>query len=139
MEQRDYLLREIEKIGLLLKMILSKIVRNEENYAITIDRRFEESKELLINEVGFDLDNFIFLQDSEIEQYLSQFNGFNDANLEYLADVLKEIGMSSNSSFAINYMNKALRLYELCNSLDKTYSFDRESKISELKNTLQSS
>ena len=38
MEQKDYLLREIEKIGLLLRYIFSKIAGNGENYALTMCR-----------------------------------------------------------------------------------------------------
>lgn len=136
MEQRDYLLKEIEKIGLLLRMILNKLTRREENYAITIEGQLQESKELLIKEIGFDLDKLIAFNNQEIKQYISQFNGFNGTNIEHLADILKEMGINKKLSESKGYLEKALALYELCNSLDKTFSFDRESKIAELNQVL---
>lgn len=132
MEQKDYLLREIEKIGLLLRMILNTLVGKEENYAIQIEKQFEETNELLLNEVGFDLDKFLSLEKSEIEQYLSKFEGVKGANIELFADILKEFGTRTKSAKNREFLDKALKLYELCNSKDKTFSFERENKISEV-------
>ena len=136
MEKRDYLLQEIEKIGILLRMILNKITLRGENNAITLENQFEEEKELLINEIGFNIDGFLSLEASKIEDYLSKFSGVRGSNIELLADVLKEIGMKGENKMSKAYLKKALKLYEQCNSLDKTYSFDRESKIEEIKNIL---
>lgn len=136
MEKRDYLLQEIEKIGILLRMILNKITMRGENNAISLENQFEEEKELLINEIGFNIDEFLSLETSEIEDYLSKFRGVRGSNIELLADILKEIGMKGENKISKAYLEKALKLYEQCNSLDKTYSFDRESKIEEIKNIL---
>jgi len=136
MQQKDYLLREIEKIGLLLKMIFNKIAGKEENYALTIENQFEEEKELLLHEIGFNIDIFLLLEESGIEQYISKFDGIRGSNIELLADILKVMGMKTDSAITKEYLVRALKLYELCNSLDKTFSFDRESKISEIKNAL---
>jgi len=53
-----------------------------------------------------------------------------------LADILKVMGEKTYSAKTKEYLERALKLYELCNSLDKTFSFDRERKINELKNVL---
>ena len=135
MEQKDYLLREVEKIGLLLKMIFNKLTSKGENYAITIENQFEEAKELLLKEIGFDTDLLLSLNKTEIQDYISKFNGMRGSNIELLADVLKEMGMKTKGEKSKIYLDKALKLYELCNSLDKTFSLDRENKISEIKNT----
>lgn len=136
MERRDYLLIEIEKIGLLLRMILNKIIYRSENDAIALENQFEEEKELLLKEIGFNINEFILLDASEIAQYISKFNGIRGSNIELLADVLKEVGMKGESKLSKAYLEKALKLYELSNSLDKTYSSERESKISEIKEIL---
>jgi len=115
-------------------MIFNKITHKDENNAITSERKLQESKEMLLKEVGIDIDKFLSFDESEIKQYMSQFDGFNVSNIEYLADILNELGM--DSSITKEYLKKALKLYELCNSLDKTFSFERERKIDELKNTL---
>jgi len=136
MEQKDYLLREIEKIGLVLKMIFNKIISKSENNAITIGNRFEEAKELILHEIGFNMDLFLSLNTSETETYLSKFKGFNSSNIELLADILNEAGMKTENKMSRKYLEHALNLYELCNSTDKTFSFEREHKISEIRNSL---
>lgn len=136
MEQKDYLLREIEKIGLLLRAILNKLKLSSDNGAVTLEKQFEDEKAMLLNEVGFNIDEFASRNDSEIEQYLSKYEGIRGGNLELLADVLMEAGFKTENNMTTAYFDKALRLYELCNSLDKTYSVERESKIKELRNIL---
>jgi len=136
MQQKDYLLREIEKMGLLLKMIFNKIAGKKENYALTVENQFEEEKELLLHETGFNIDVFLLIEESGIEQYISKFDGIRGSNIELLADILKAIGEKTDSAKTKEYLVRALKLYELCNSLDKTFSFDRENKISEIKNAL---
>ena len=136
MQQKDYLLREIEKIGLLLKMVFNKIAGKEENYALTVEKQFEEEKELLLHETGFNIDVFLLIEESGIEQYISEFDGIRGSNIELLADILKAMGDKTDSAKTKEYLKRALRLYELCNSIDKTFSFDRERKINEINNAL---
>jgi hypothetical protein len=136
MEQKDYLLREIEKIGLLLRMIISKFRLKGDNTAITLKTEFEEAKELMLQEAGFDIEEFLKLDINSVEQYMSKFAGFRTANIELLADVLKEMGVSSEPKMAKILWEKALRLYQICNSLDKTFSFERENKIDEIRNRI---
>jgi len=136
MQQKDYILREIEKIGLLLKMVFNKIAGKEENYALTVEKQFEEEKELLLHETGFNIDVFLLIEESGIEQYISEFDGIRGSNIELLADILKAMRDKTDSAKTKEYLVRALKLYELCNSLDKTFSFDRESKISEIKSAL---
>ena len=136
MQQKDYLLREIEKIGLLLKMIFNKIAGKKENYALTVENQFEEEKELLLHETGFNIDVFLLIEESGIEHYISKFDGIRGSNIELLADILKAMGDKTDSAKTKEYLKRALRLYELCNSIDKTFSFDRERKISEINSAL---
>lgn len=136
MEQRDYLLREVEKIGLVLRMILSKLVGKEEMYSTTAEKQFEEVDELLLQEIGFDIDHFLSLEELEIEPYLSRFKGISGSNIELLADILNEMGMRVDASRRILYLGKALSVYHLCNSMDKTYSLEREGKICEINKNL---
>jgi hypothetical protein len=136
MVQRDYLLLEIEKIGLMLRMIISKLRLKGDNTAITLKTQFEEAKELMLQEAGFDTEEFLKLDINEVEQYISKFAGFRAANIELLADVLKEMGVGAEPEISKQLLEKALRLYQICNSLDKTFSYERENKIDEIKNSL---
>ena len=59
MERRDYILLEIEKIGLILAAIKQKLFGGKENLAIPIEKQVEETKDILLNELNFDMDKFL--------------------------------------------------------------------------------
>lgn len=136
MEQKDYILREIEKISKLLQAIINKFLGNNDNSAIKVENSFEETNELLFKEIGFDIDKFVNLGGDDSENYIDKFKGFNINNLELLAEAVFAIGFNEKSDKRKNYLIKALWLYEFCNMKDKTFSFDRESKIAKVKSYL---
>lgn len=136
MEQKDFLLREIEKLGLVLRAILNRITGSGENLALTIEDQFIAEKELLFTETGISLNKLIELNESETEKYIGSLHELNVQNIEILADILKEIGMLNTTDDSNILLNKSLELYALCSSRDKTFSFERENKISEIKNAM---
>jgi O-acetyl-ADP-ribose deacetylase len=137
MDQEDYLLREIEKIGVLLKMIFDKIAGKEGTHALSVKNQFAEEKGLLLDDTGFDIDLLLSLETSEIEKYLFGFNVISGSNIELLADILKEMGMEPGIVRNKEYLTRAAQLYEYRNSSDKTFSFERERKINEIKMMIQ--
>jgi len=137
MEQEDYLVREIEKIGMLLRGILNSLMHRNENLAITVVNPFEETKEMLRDEINFELDKFVSLDESSAKEYLLQFSGMNIVNLELMADVLFQCRIITPSENSRSLLEKALQLYELCNTEDKTFSRSREDKMNEIKKALQ--
>lgn len=122
MEQKDYMLREIEKIGLILNSIRQKLFGGSDNLSLTTQEQFQTLSERLYDEINFDLDKFLTSSKDESISYMSAFNGFSVENIELLAEMLSE-----------KYPAKALQLLEYCNSLSKTYSFEREQKIQKIK------
>lgn len=153
MEQRDYILREIEKIGLILTAIRRKLFggRDDTSFAEadkTAGSEYEKELDLKIDfsELGIDLDKFLLLDTAETDNYLSNIKGMNVENIELLADCLAQMGTEeesgqmetdySNSESAQNnqYLLKALQLYHLCNLKSSTYSFSRERKILMIEN-----
>jgi hypothetical protein len=133
MEQKDYLLREIEKIGRMIAAVRQKIFGGNEPLAITLDQQIKETKDMLLNNAHFDLDKFMTLNSNETEKYLNDIKGFNVENIELLARLIAQIGFSENSEKARKYLEKALQLYELCNLKDKTYSLERNTEITAIK------
>ena len=133
MEQKDYLLREIEKIGAVLRAILNRFTGITENLAISVENRFEQTKEQLLNETGLDLDEFLKLEHSETKEFIRHFKGFNIVNLEMLAEILFLSGLKNETDSDKGLLAKALLLYELCNETDKTYTTERENKIGMIK------
>ena len=136
MEQRDYILREIEKIGVVLSAILQKFFGGKDNLAITLEARIEDSKGMLLNEINFDLDKFLELNVENSNEYICSLDGFNIENMELLAEYLYQIGLNDIGGSSKKHLEKALQLYELCNLKSKTYSFERETNIKAIKNVL---
>ncbi|MBT3210127.1 MAG: hypothetical protein HN704_07390 [Bacteroidetes bacterium] len=136
MEQRDYILREIEKIELILRAIRQNILGGQDRLAINIEKQVDDAKGMLLNELNFDIDKFLLLNIEESNEYLSNFEGFNIDNIEQLSECISQIGFSNKSELSKKYLEKALQLYELINLKSKTYSFERERNIMKIKNAL---
>jgi len=188
MEQRDYILREIEKLGMILRAIMTKIFGGNANNPLPEVKQFEEVTEELLENAGFDLKAFIRMDDDLAIKYLEDRRDFNIPNLEDLALILEELGaayygaadhaaadtgatepeatepeatdpgateplppLSLNTEPGIKeplmagpfelkpveirslLLKKALLILEHCRDTDRTYSFERESRIGALK------
>ena len=136
MEQRDYILREIEKFGAILSAILQKIFGGNSNLVITLETQVENAKRMLLHETNFDLYKFLDLNTEDSNEYICSFQGFSVENIELLAEFIFQTGFHDNSNISRKYLEKALQLYELCNLKSKTYSFERETNIKAIKNVL---
>ena len=136
MEQRDYLLREIEKMGAITNAIRQKIFGGKENLAITLEEQIKATKGMLLSEANFDLDKFLELNVDESNEYICSFEGFSVDNIELLAESISEIGFSNKCDNPHKYLEKALQLYELCNLKGKTYSLERETNINTIKKAI---
>jgi len=133
MEQKDYLMREVEKIGMIISAIGQKIFGGKGNTAITLEEQIKDAKDMLFNGADFDMDKFLNSTIQDSNKYISGFIGFNNDNIELFANYLFQIGLSNKSDNSKKYLEKALQLFELCNLQDKTYSFERESNIKIIK------
>jgi hypothetical protein len=136
MIQRDYLLREIEKIGAILSAVRQKIFGGKENLPITLEKQMEDIKGMLLNEINFDLDKFLDLNIEDSNEYVSAFEGFCVENIELLAESISEAGFSGKCDNSRKHLEKALQLYELCNLKSNAYSLEREANINAIKNAL---
>jgi hypothetical protein len=136
MERRDYLMREIEKIGMMLAGIINRIAGSRESYATSPEKPFENEKELVMEEAGIDLDKLISLEKQDIPAYIQTCTGFSPANMELLAGLLLEMGKNCGAPLNRVYLRKSLDIYELCTSGDKIYSMERELSISQIRNLL---
>lgn len=141
MEQRDYILREIEKIGLILTAIRRKLFGGKGGSAFAEADAADDTKRgqelepgFGFRELGIDLDNFLPMDTADTDKYLSQIKGMNVENIELLADCLAQMGAEEESALNNPYTIKALQLYHLCGLKSSTYSFSRERKILMIEN-----
>ena len=136
MEQKDYILREIEKIGQMLRMMVDRIKRKRSASSETISLQLNEQLDQVAEEMGFDLTECLTLDDKELETYLMNLPGYSVPNLELLADLLAELGTGSGQPRSSDCLRSALRIYETARRLDRTYSITREDKIREIRSLL---
>jgi len=92
MEQRDYILREIEKLGVILRAIMTKIFGGNANNPLPQEKQFEEVTQELLENANFDLRAFIRMDDARAISYLDERRDFNIQNLEDLALILEKLG-----------------------------------------------
>jgi len=137
MEQRDYLLREIEKIGAIIRAIRQRLFGGADEIAITVDNQAEALKEMMLSEAFIDLDELLAMDAAATDEYLAGLNGFNTENIELLARTLADIGLNTSQPASIVMLEKALQLYGICSLRDRTYSFEREAAISQIMETLR--
>jgi hypothetical protein len=129
-------MREIEKIGLMLRAILGGLMNIKGNTSLTIENQFEKTSEMLLQEAGLDLKKLLTLDETEAYNYLLQFEGINPENIELLAETMTQFGISETSDRKRMYFQKAIQLYELCAKTDKTFSLERQRKIAEIKSAM---
>lgn len=137
MEQKDYLLREIEKLWAILNALRQKILEGKANSTVAFEEQMENAKAMLLNEVSFDFDKLLNLSAEESSRYIINFEGFNTQNIELLAEYVAEIGFNDECDNPKKYLEKALQLYELCNLKSKAYSVERETNIRAIKEGLE--
>ncbi len=137
MEQKDYLLREIEKIGAIIRIIRQKLFGGTDDLAISVANQAEALKEMMLSEAFIDLDEIFVMDATETDAYLAGQKGFNVENIELLAQTLADIGMTSAPPASFALLEKALQLYEICNLRDRTFSFAREAQINRIREELQ--
>ncbi len=135
MEQKDYILREIEKISRMLNYLLGKLMpmgssTTDEEYLATVNRE-------LTDHTGIGLEAMLSLSPDRFDRELTLNRGFSQENIELLADLLFEIARQESEN-SLDCLVKAYQLYQYVNARWKTYSFERELKIARVKDQIDS-
>jgi len=136
MEQKDFILREIERLGQVITAIRQKLLGGNNRLAISVEKEVDDAKGMLLAEVEVDFDKLLDLNKEETADYVNSFKGFNAVNIELFAEYMAQIGFNTESDKSKIYLEKALQLYELTNVKSETYSFEREKSISMVRDAL---
>ncbi|MBN2890690.1 MAG: hypothetical protein JXL97_02375 [Bacteroidales bacterium] len=130
MEQKDYLMRQIDQLGVVLAAILGKLLglKNQVQSIHAIELVTNELKE----EANIDLEDIL---NEDIEKILSN-NNLNMSNLETLTNILLETAETKKNEEQLTIYRKCLELFEYINKNDKNLSFERFQKIEELKKVI---
>ncbi len=135
MEQKDYILREIEKIGKILQAITQKLFGGDNSYTSNFENE-DAVANMLLNQLDFNIDKLDVLDNTALEEYIAKLSGFNYGNIENLAYLLLQIGFIPGFSKSQEYLTKSLRLYEYVNKKTRTFSLERENSIFTIKEAL---
>jgi len=134
MEQEDWLIREIEKMGAVL---LALIGRLKADYS---SLQFDQELEMVdtyINEIfGMQVDSLIRLPDEQFVALSERVKSLNEANIGLLSDLLGEIARGLPAPDSEAAILKSIRILEMINLRSRTFSFERESKLEELRSRL---
>ena len=131
MEQRDYILREIEKISVLILGLIARLREAKAENRLDRERdsvsdEFESSSNVNIYKViGSDLE--------DLPGLLSNDLGFDFRNMELMADLLIEFSSNMDEDQRRMAIEKSVFLLELVDRESKVFSFERQIKITELK------
>lgn len=126
MQQKDFILREIEKISTLLRYLIGKLIPSSsvENSKETIELINRE----LVENSGFNINEILNISINDFDEVFTQSKGYSFENIELFADLLYTIGNDSLEN-KNNYLQKALEIYEYIDKKTKTFSFERLNKI----------
>ena len=137
MASRDYLIRQIEEMGLFLAILLRRILKmKEENQQAEVESVVKES---LIQEFKLDIDQVVVLDNIDFLTVAKQYFASDD-QLEKLAEILKVLGQDIVSSFSLskaNYIRKSLFLYTQLQETSSVFSYERRAKILELQEIIR--
>ena len=123
MEQRDYFMRQVELFWQVLGKLLVKILEMKNSNEIV-----ETANKTFCHELGLNSNELVNIT---IENLLKN-EKINNANLEKIADILYFIFENSDTKEKTLLAKKCLEIYEYLNISEKTYSLERQQKISKL-------
>jgi hypothetical protein len=137
MASRDYLIRQIEEMGLFLAILLRRILKmKEENQQAVVE---SVVKEALLQELKLDIDQVVVLENADFLAVAKQYFTSED-QLEKLADLLKVLGQDTAQSLSptrANYLLKSLFLFIHLQETTSAFSYERRTKIMELQEKIR--
>jgi sulfur carrier protein ThiS len=133
MASRDYLIRQIEEMGVFLAILLRRILKmKEENQQEQME---SVVKQELLQELKLDIDQIIVLENEDFLEVIREKLTSED-QIEKMAEVLRILGMEKQSSISptkANYLLKSMFLFVHLQQNSKVFSYERRIKILELQ------
>jgi len=133
MASRDYLIRQIEEMGVFLALLLRRILKmKEENQQASVESVVKES---LLQELKLDIDQVVVLENNDFLSVAKHYFTSED-QLEKLADILNVLGQNIETSFSLtksNYLLKSFFLFTHLQETSSVFSYERRAKIKELQ------
>ena len=136
MYQKDYILRMIEMIGDLIAGILGLIKKGD------FSRASKELGDLYFQMLREDSGFFRAIPEDKLTDTLLREHNYTNGHLEILAELFNteaELELAQgNKSGSLEYSRKSLVLFEFVDKEQKTFSFEREKKMEDIRKRLES-
>jgi sulfur carrier protein ThiS len=137
MASRDYLIRQIEEMGLFLANLLRRILKmKEENQLEQMETAVREE---LLQELKLDIDQVIVLENDDFLNAIKE-HLITEDQLERLADILMVLGKENMKSYLLtkaNYLQKSMFLFVYLQENSSVFSYERREKIMEIQEALR--
>lgn len=137
MEQRDYLKRQIDQLGKVLGKVIADLLGLRQGNASL--KGVEIVSQAFKDEIDLDLELLLSVETDDLIDFLITGKGFNEENLDKLAEILFMISndMTSDNPLRNSFFKRCLVIYEYLEMTQQTYSFDRSLRLKKIKACLQ--
>jgi len=137
MEQRDYLLRQIELMTQAFVSLIRRLLGLKE---LTEEETQQTTDEVLKEHLDISITQVLQTQLHEIVDFIIKRKGIHKSNIDLLAEILVINAKSrQETEQKVDLYKKALELYEWLDQSGDTYSMERHRKIEEIHYFLDNS
>ena len=133
MERRDYLMSQIEEMGLFLSRLIVRLYKRKQDNEE--EQVMEDARNALSVQFGWDLEELLFLNNESFISLMEE-NLLADDHYEKMASVFEFLGdyVPDNKTILRKelYLRKALLLLEHLEFKSCTYSIERQDRIAQI-------
>lgn len=133
MERRDYLMSQIEEMGLFLSRLIGRLYKRKQDNEE--EQVMEDARNALSVQFGWDLEELLFLNNESFISLMEE-NLLADDHYEKMASVFEFLGdyVPDNKTILRKelYLRKALLLLEHLEFKSCTYSIERQDRIAQI-------
>lgn len=137
MEQRDYLLRQIQLMTQAIVALIRRLTGLKEDGSTSEEEIQQATNEMLTEQFGMDLSDFLEIPLEEIADIIVNTKGIDASNIELFAEVIY-----LNAKACIQKEKKAqlfmiaLEIYNYIDRESGTFSMERHAKINNINSQL---
>ncbi len=131
MEQRDYLLRQIELMTQAFVTLIRRLLGLKDIKEVEIQQTTDE---VLKEQLDLSIEQILNTPIDETTELIIQQKGVHKTNLDLLAEILViNAKARQQTEQRIQLLESALQLYEWLDNNDNTFSMERHKKMNEIR------